>query len=199
MRGSFHFARRAAAASTDEGSRIDPGGNGDTMKTLRLALACAAVLAVGACDDEPPPPGGLTDWTVNVRDAETGAPVAGVKVVPMDRATNAPLAVPLASGADGVCDFGELHAWPAVLAFAPEGYRIFGAPLQEWVAPVPAADAASPSALTPPAPEAPPWLVRVVASPPPAGFPHLRHRGGRGHGGPPGRGLRQFLALPDRL
>jgi len=139
------------------------------MRTLRLVLACAAVLAAGACDKDTLPPGGTSNWIVNVRNAETGMPVRGVKVVPMDRATNAPLAVPLVSGADGVCDFGQLHAWPAVLAFAPEGYRIFGAPLQERVDLFVGPDVASPTALTPPAPEAPPWLVRVVFSPPPAG------------------------------
>ncbi len=88
------------------------------MTTRRLVLACAAAFALAGCDDEPPPPGGGGPIRVHVQDAATGLPVAGVKIAVMDPQANLPLAAPLASDADGVCDFSPLRGvTPTVLVF----------------------------------------------------------------------------------
>lgn len=138
------------------------------MPTLRLVLVCAIALAVAACDDEPTGNGG-EPVRVYVQDAATGLPVAGVKIAIMDAHTNLPLAVPLASDADGLCDFSPLHGIvPTILAFGGESWRMFGE--QDhlgWGEPV-QGDAAGLVA-TRMMPVAPPPLIRVVAITPPRG------------------------------
>ena len=138
------------------------------MPTLRLVLVCAIVLAIAACDDEPTGYGGQP-VQVYVQDAETGLPVAGVKIAVMDAHTNLPLAVPLASDADGHCDFSPLRGIvPTIVVFGGENWRKFGE--QGYLGWGYAAQDDGPhplAAKTPP--EAPPPLIRVVAITPPRG------------------------------
>lgn len=139
------------------------------MGRSRMFLAWAAVCAVGACADGPPP-GNDAPVRIHVQDAATGLPVAGVKVVVMDGDRNLPWTLPLVSDADGVCDFSPLRGVaPAVLAFGGRSWRVFGEPgLRDGVYPAEGA-AADPTGLArPPAPLAD--LVRVVAIPPPRGW-----------------------------
>ncbi|MFN2371332.1 MAG: hypothetical protein ABR506_09280 [Candidatus Krumholzibacteriia bacterium] len=136
------------------------------MRSICLMLGCAAALASGACDENQPPPGGDEPVIVEVQDAVTGLPVAGIKVAVMDRRTNLPQASPLASDAQGSCDFGRLPgADLAVLAFGGAAWRVFGEP-GLYVASGPGVTTRS-ADLT--APVLPPALVRVVAIPPTGG------------------------------
>ncbi len=138
------------------------------MKTFKLVLAGAALLAVSACDDEPTGNGG-EPVRVYVQDAATGLPVAGVKIAVMDASTNLPLAVPLASDTDGLCDFSPLRGVvPSIVAFGGETWRVFGAVGHlGWGEPV-QGDAAGLVAVKT-SPVAPPPLVRMVAIPRPRG------------------------------
>jgi len=102
--------------------------------------------------------------TVHVQEAADGQPVAGVKIVVMANHDNTPLAEPLLSDENGICDFGVLPSVDStVLAFGGGRWRVFGA-----TGYYSEKDAADP--LTPPTPpvSAPP-LVTVTPILPPGG------------------------------
>jgi hypothetical protein len=107
---------------------------------LLAAALCGLVLLAGCSDDREKVPTARPDL-VQVMDEADGSPVAGIKVVVMDPWSNLPVAGPLVSGTDGICNFGHLPEDDhRLLVFGGVDYRVHALPdYRSWtkIAPAP--------------------------------------------------------------
>ena len=90
---------------------------------LLTAIICGFVLLAGCSDDKETIT--VDPDLVLVVDEADGSPVAGIKVVVMDPRSNLPVAGPVVSGTDGICNFGTLPEGDhRLLVFGGVGYQV---------------------------------------------------------------------------
>ncbi len=105
---------------------------------LLAAAWCGLVLLAGCGDDQEKVPTTQPDLVQAVDEAD-GSPVAGIKIVVMDPWSNLPVAGPLVSGIDGICNFGHLPGDDhRLLVFGGVDYQVHALPdFWSWTRGVP--------------------------------------------------------------
>ena len=97
------------------------------MNSRRLLPVLTVLLLLMPACGKDSTPSSQPPTVVQVRDAAGTVPVADVKIVIMDATANLPLAAPLRSDDDGVCDFGHLPGTGhMVMVFGGGSWRPFG-------------------------------------------------------------------------